>query len=53
MRFNDPSFGEPIEGRRYAVGQEFRAHTGTFNAGQWDYHLHCADQGQRTWTAMV
>jgi prolyl 4-hydroxylase len=47
------AFGEPIQGQRYDVGQEFRPHTDTFNPGQADYYLHCADWGQRTWTAMV
>lgn len=46
-------FGEPIQGQRYAVGQEFRAHTDTFNPGSPDYYLHCAERGQRTWTAML
>lgn len=45
--------GEPIQGQRYAVGQEFRPHTDTFNPGNADFYLHCADRGQRTWTAMV
>jgi prolyl 4-hydroxylase len=49
----DGAFGEPIQGQRYDVGQEFRPHTDTFNPGQADYYLHCADWGQRTWTAMV
>ena len=47
------SHGEPIQGQRYAPGQEFRPHTDTFNPGGADYYLHCADGGQRSWTAMI
>ena len=49
----DPSLGEPIQGQRYAAGQEFRAHTDTFNPGGYDYYVHTAEGGQRTWTAMI
>lgn len=49
----DPAFGEPIQGQRYAPGQEFKAHTDTFNPGGADFYRFCADQGQRTWTAML
>ena len=45
--------GEPIQGQRYAPGQEFRPHTDTFNPGGADYFLNCAEAGQRTWTAMI
>ena len=45
--------GEPLQGQRYAEGQEFRAHTDTFNPGGYDYYVHTAAGGQRTWTAMV
>lgn len=45
--------GEPLQGQRYAAGQEFRPHTDTFNPGGADYHLHCAEAGQRSWTSMV
>ena len=44
---------EPLQGQRYAPGQEFKPHTDTFNPGGGDYFVHCGDQGQRTWTAMV
>ena len=44
--------GEPLQGQRYAPGQEFKAHTDTFEPTGADYYLHCADSGQRTWTAM-
>lgn len=45
--------GELIQGQRYAPGQEFKAHTDTFEPGGYDFYLHTADMGQRTWTAMV
>jgi prolyl 4-hydroxylase len=45
--------GEPLQGQRYAPGQEFRPHTDTFNPGGYDFYVHTANQGQRTWTAMV
>ena len=45
--------GEPLQGQRYAPGQEFRPHTDTFNPGGSDYFIHCAEAGQRSWTAMI
>jgi len=44
---------EPPQGQRYAPGQEFRAHTDTFEPGGYDYYVHTAERGQRTWTAMI
>jgi len=44
---------EPLQGQRYAVGQEFKPHTDTFEPGGAAYFEHCADSGQRTWTAMI
>ncbi|HET9144818.1 MAG TPA: 2OG-Fe(II) oxygenase [Sphingomicrobium sp.] len=44
---------EPIQGQRYAPGQEFKAHTDTFEPGGYDFYLHTAATGQRTWTAMI
>ncbi len=49
----DAVFGEPIQGQRYAPGQEFKPHTDTFEPGRADYFEHCAEAGNRTWTAMV
>ena len=46
-------YGEPLQGQRYAPGQEFRPHTDTFNPGGYDFYVHTASQGQRTWTAMA
>jgi prolyl 4-hydroxylase len=45
--------GEPLQGQRYAAGQEFKPHTDSFNPGSADYFLHCAEAGQRSWTAMI
>jgi prolyl 4-hydroxylase len=45
--------GELIQGQRYAPGQEFKPHTDTFTPGGAAYFEHCAETGQRTWTAMI
>ena len=45
--------GEPLQGQRYAPGQEFRPHTDTFNPGGYDFLVHTGRGGQRSWTAMV
>ena len=44
---------EPLQGQRYAPGQEFKPHTDTFEPGGYDFYVHTADRGQRTWTAMI
>jgi prolyl 4-hydroxylase len=44
---------EPLQGQRYAPGQEFKPHTDTFEPGGYDFYLHTAAAGQRTWTAMI
>jgi prolyl 4-hydroxylase len=44
---------EPLQGQRYASGQEFKPHTDTFEPGGYDFLVHTADSGQRTWTAMI
>ena len=44
---------EPLQGQRYAPGQEFKPHTDTFEPGGYDYYVHTAETGQRTWTAMI
>lgn len=44
---------EPLQGQRYAPGQEFKPHTDTFEPGGFDFYLHTAEYGQRTWTAMI
>lgn len=49
----DPALGEPIQGQRYAVGQEFRWHTDYFEPDGLDYERYCGISGNRTWTAMI
>lgn len=49
----DPSYGEPIQGQRYAVGQEFKAHTDYFDPQGEDYPKFCTGVGNRTWTFMI
>jgi prolyl 4-hydroxylase len=48
-----PKFGEPLQGQRYAVGQEFKNHTDYFEPGSADYDRYCSVAGNRTWTVMV
>ena len=45
--------GEPLQGQRYEVGQEFKAHTDYFEPNGPDYHRYCSVAGQRTWTFMI
>jgi prolyl 4-hydroxylase len=49
----DPAFGEPVQGQRYAVGQEFKGHTDYFEPTGIDYERYCGIAGNRTWTAMI
>ncbi|HEX8402847.1 MAG TPA: 2OG-Fe(II) oxygenase [Allosphingosinicella sp.] len=49
----DPIHGEPMQGQRYAVGQEFKAHTDYFETGGLDYQAMTRVAGQRTWTVMI
>ncbi len=49
----DPAHGEPLQGQRYEVGQEFKAHTDYFEPDGEDYDRFCAVAGQRSWTFMV
>lgn len=49
----DPTHGEPLQGQRYAVGQEFKAHTDYFEPTGVDYDLYCSVAGNRTWTLMA
>jgi prolyl 4-hydroxylase len=48
-----PHYGEPIQGQRYAIGQEFKAHTDYFETGGLDYQAMTRVAGQRTWTVMI
>ena len=46
------ALGEPLQGQRYDIGQQFKPHTDYFEA----YELEACSTpvwGQRTWTAMV
>lgn len=45
--------GEPLQGQRYAVGQEFKGHTDYFEPTGVDYDRYCGRSGNRTWTVMV
>src|SRR3546814_17559977 len=49
----DPAYGEPIQGQRYAVGQEFKPHTDYFDPKGSDFATYCATAGNRSWTLMV
>ncbi len=49
----DPAHGEPLQGQRYEVGQEFKAHTDFFDPWGADFQRFCAASGQRTWTFMI
>jgi len=49
----DPAYGEPLQGQRYAVGQEFKAHTDYFEPDGADFAKFCSVAGNRTWTAMI
>ena len=49
----DPDYGEPLQGQRYAQGQEFKPHCDYFNRGGKDWDRYCSVAGQRTWTFMV
>lgn len=49
----NPAHGEPIQGQRYAVGQEFKAHTDYFEPKGVDFDRYCSVAGNRTWTLMV
>lgn len=49
----DPAYGEPVQGQRYLVGQEFKAHTDYFEPSGRDFEKYCSIAGQRTWTFMI
>lgn len=49
----DPIYGERLQGQRYEVGQQFKAHTDYFEPDHADYQTYCAVSGQRTWTFMI
>ena len=49
----DGAHGEPLQGQRYAVGQEFKGHTDYFEPTGADYQRYCGVAGNRTWTVMI
>ena len=49
----DPRHGEPVQGQRYGIGQEFKPHTDYFEPGGADFDRYCSVAGQRTWTFMI
>lgn len=49
----DLAYGEPMQGQRYEVGQEFKAHTDYFDVQSSDYEKYTSVAGQRTWTVMI
>lgn len=49
----DPAHGEPLQGQRYAVGQEFKGHTDYFEPTGVDFQRFCGIAGNRTWTVMI
>ena len=48
-----PEHGETIQGQRYAVGQQFKAHHDFFYTSQPYWEDMARSGGQRTWTAMM
>src|SRR3546814_19682012 len=46
-------YGEPMQGQRYDVGQEFKANTDYFDPHGADWETYCAIPGQRSWTLMI
>lgn len=49
----DPVYGEPLQGQRYSVGQQFKSHTDYFDPGGSDFARACSTAGNRTWTLMI
>lgn len=49
----EPAQGEPVQGQRYDIGQEFKPHTDYFAPGGQDFDKFCSVAGQRTWTFMI
>ena len=46
-------YSEALQGQRYDVGQQFKAHTDYFEPGTDEYQEHALARGNRTWTFMV
>ena len=49
----DRKWGEPLQGQRYAAGQQFRDHADFFYVDQPYWEEYSKHGGQRTWTAMA
>lgn len=49
----DRSWGEPLQGQKYAVGQCFKQHADFFYVDQSYWAEYEPHGGQRTWTAMI
>ncbi len=49
----DNNFAETMQGQRYHVGQEFKAHHDFFHTAQDYWKQEGPTGGQRTWTAMI
>lgn len=49
----DRSWGEPLQGQRYEVHQEFKPHSDFFYVDQPYWPEYDTHGGQRTWTAMI
>lgn len=49
----DRSWGEPLQGQRYQVGQLFKEHSDFFYVDQPYWEEYSSHGGQRTWTAMI
>jgi prolyl 4-hydroxylase len=49
----DNNFAETMQGQRYHVGQEFKAHHDFFHTSQDYWQKEGPTGGQRTWTAMI
>lgn len=49
----DRSWGEPLQGQKYAEGQEFKDHADFFYIDQPYWSEYEPHGGQRTWTAMI
>ena len=47
------NWSEVIQGQKYEVGQEFKAHTDYFEPHTKEFETFAKDMGQRTWTFMV
>ncbi|SJM89971.1 2OG-Fe(II) oxygenase [Crenothrix polyspora] len=47
------AYSEKIQAQKYAVGQEFKAHTDYFEPHTEEYKTFASETGNRTWTFMV